>query len=328
MIINFLQKKWKIIIFVFLAFFVGLFIDLPLSQDIACDKFKYKYINPDLVCDDKTIVSKKSYRELKVKVEDFISLETKAGKITNASIYFRDLQNGPTLGINEYEEFSPASLLKLPLFLTYLKLEIDQPEILSTEIGFNNVDKVFNQYYPAKVYAKENTEYKISELLNYMIKYSDNNSYYALHKYLLQNFPDTDLMLQTFKDLGIIDPKNPTDQTISVKSYSSIFVQLYHNSFFPNRDLSEYALDMLVDTDFKEGITQGIPIDIKVAHKFGERSGFDLGEKQLHDCGIVYYPENPYLLCVMTKGPDFFVLSQFISKISEMVYEEFDSRKL
>lgn len=69
-----------------------------------------------------------------------------------------------------------------------------------------------------------------------------------------------------------------------------------------------------------------IPSDVKVAHKFGERYYGDI--KQLHDCGVIYYPENPYLLCVMTIGKDFEDLAEVISHVSDVVYREVDSRKL
>jgi hypothetical protein len=42
----------------------------------------------------------------------------------------------------------------------------------------------------------------------------------------------------------------------------------------------------------------------------------------------VYYPQNPYLLCIMTEGDDFNALSEVIGIVSKAVYEEFDSRRL
>jgi len=70
-----------------------------------------------------------------------------------------------------------------------------------------------------------------------------------------------------------------------------------------------------------------VPKEVRVAHKFGEL-GLPNGEKQLHDCGIIYYPGNPYLLCVMSKGKDSQKLSGIIQTISSMVYKEVDSRKI
>ncbi len=80
-------------------------------------------------------------------------------------------------------------------------------------------------------------------------------------------------------------------------------------------------------------VVAGVPSTVDVAHKFGERTTLasdteSTETKQLHDCGIVYFPENPYLLCVMTRGTDFKVLEGIISDISRMVYEEVDSRRL
>lgn len=320
-------KNLKFIIFSTLSLFFGLWLGTILSNDgKSCDENKYKYINPDLACEDKIIINKKGYFETSLKIQELIDKKEKEGQITYFSLYFRDLQNGPTLGINEHEKFSPASLLKLPVLLAYLNLQIDNPDILNTEIGFDGVSVNLNQFYPPKISAQENTPYKVSDLLDYMIKYSDNNSYNALNTYLQQISPDKDLVQQTFNDLGITDPKDIYDQTLSVKSYASIFIQLYHNSFFPNKDLSEQALEILVNTDFVEGLTQGIPTDITVAHKFGERSHME-GE-QLHDCGIVYYPDNPYILCIMTRGPEFFILSQIIGDVSKIIYDEIESRRV
>jgi hypothetical protein len=46
----------------------------------------------------------------------------------------------------------------------------------------------------------------------------------------------------------------------------------------------------------------------------------------MHDCGIVYYPERPYFLCVMTKGYEFKRLAAVIRVMSRAVYREVDRR--
>ncbi len=327
-----MQKKYKILTIlictVLLVVVIWLiFVNYKQPQSLSgCDTSRYTHINKDLVCSDPPTVDKKNYVEFKTKLVSVIQNKVDKGEIDNVSVYFRDLDNGPTFGIDEYKSFSPASLLKLPLFLTYLNLAEDKPELLDTEVGFKEIELTSEQYFPPKISADPNRTYTIRELLDLMIKYSDNTSYYVLREYLKNLAPDHDVLKETYVDLGIIDPKDNLDQTINVKSYGAIFSQLYHSSYLNNKVSSEYALKVLSETDFNQGLKQGLPEDIGLAHKFGERS--DIGDKvkQLHDCGIVYYPGNPYLLCVMTQGLNFEKLSSTVGLISKMVYEEFDSR--
>lgn len=293
-----------------------------------CLSNSFKFINKDLACEDSFIVKKYGYSELKARLNDFIQEEVNKRELIHASIYFRDLISGPTLGLNEHTEFAPASLLKLPLMLTYLSLAEDNPKLLEKYLTFHKKKEfLLDQNIVPKNTIEENTPYTINELLRYAIVDSDNSAYFVLLQYLAQSYPNESPLLDTFKDLGIIDPADPFSETITVKSYASIFVQLYNATFLREKESSEKALALLAHTDFEEGMVAGIPHTIKVAHKFGERVLQD-GPKQLHDCGIVYYPGNPYLLCVMTRGNDFDKLPGFISAISKMVYEEFDSRRL
>jgi beta-lactamase class A len=95
---------------------------------------------------------------------------------------------------------------------------------------------------------------------------------------------------------------------------------LYYSTYL-NKDYSEKALELLSNTEFTQGLVAPLPRSVTVAHKFGERALPD-GTNQLHDCGIVYYPGHPYLLCIMTKGPDFKDLTQAIQQISSKVYSE------
>jgi hypothetical protein len=86
---------------------------------------------------------------------------------------------------------------------------------------------------------------------------------------------------------------------------------------------------LLSYTKFNKGIVAGVP-DVKVSHKFGEYSLLQDGKlvkQELHDCGIVYYPKNHYLVCVMTKGNDFDVLSNVIEDVSRIVFEYVSSSK-
>jgi hypothetical protein len=76
------------------------------------------------------------------------------------------------------------------------------------------------------------------------------------------------------------------------------------------------------EKNFEYGIRSAIPTTITVADKFGERI-LQEGERQtneLHDCGIVYYPGRPYLLCVMTRGANLSVLPAVLKDISTVVY--------
>ena len=106
---------------------------------------------------------------------------------------------------------------------------------------------------------------------------------------------------------------------MSVYEYSRFFRILYNSSYLNNEN-SNKALEILSRVDFKSGLVAGTPANITVAHKFGERENGD--EKQLHDCGIVYHPENPYLICIMTRGKDFDKLSEVIAELSKITYEE------
>ena len=118
-----------------------------------------------------------------------------------------------------------------------------------------------------------------------------------------------------------VDPKiiEDTNATISVKQYS-IFFRILFNSSFLSRTNSEYALSLLSKTEFGAGLRSGVPENILIAHKFGERTTQD-GLNQLHDCGIVYYPDHPYLLCVMSRGENLHNLIDSIKKTSEFVYK-------
>jgi len=315
-----------IAIFLVIGFSVGF---LSKSFLFSCNISSFKYINTDLVCEKKEVVDKYAYATLKSDLENYIQEKQKDKKITDISVYFRDLQNGPTLGINEHALFSPTSLLKLPLLLTYHNLKNEQiPDLFDREIVAKTTWFVPEQIILPKDPIILGNTYSIKILLEHMIKYSDNNAYYVLLSYLREISPDRDLLQSTYVDLGIVDPKNFLDNTISVKAYGSIFVQLYNSSYFNKKDISDEVLNLLTQADWKDGINAGVPPYVTVAHKFGERANLDNNLDQLHDCGIVYYPKNPYLLCVMTRGSDFKELSNTIKDISKMVYDEFDSRKL
>jgi len=323
------RKRYKFTIYALSSAFMLLGILFVSSTFSKCKTEYFKYINPQIVCGSAQTVNKKNYVAFKSDLENYIGKAKQNGQLTDIGVYFRDLQYGPTFGINEYADFSPASLLKLPMMVTYLTLYEDNHDILDVSIYYEGkYESDLTQSIKPSVSAVENKKYKIRELIDMMIKNSDNNSYYVLLDYLNEISTNTQVLRDTFIDLGVIDPQTELDETITVKSYAGIFTQLFNSSYFSSKDTSELALDILSKTDFHDGIVAGVPKGVQVAHKFGER--FDLVNNvfQLHDCGIVYFPKNPYLLCIMTKGRNMSDLKNIVSGISKMVYEEFESRRL
>lgn len=285
----------------------------------------FVFINADVVCGKPAVIKKTGYAETQDKITAFIEAERAAGRVKDASVYFRDLENGPVFGINELADFTAASLIKLPLALVYIITAEKEPELLKQKLSFGTSASSFAQAFPPSKTIEANQPYTVEELLRRMLVYSDNNAYELLGAHLEKSGRDQ-LVKEIFLEIGLISSGSAYDDNISVRRYASIFRALY-NASYVGLELSDKVLGWLSQSEFRAGLSGGVPESVKVAHKFGERL-FPDGVKQLHDCGIVYYPGNPYLLCVMTRGNNYDELASVIRTISKEVYEEVDSRRI
>lgn len=284
----------------------------------------YKFINPILFCGVSEKIEPAEFQSLAEKVDEVVKDNINNGM--SYSVYYRDLISGKWFGINENKKYSPASLLKVPLMIANLKNAEENPNYLKSAVFFN---EAINQndvetYKPSRELHAGNF-YTVDDLLFYMITQSDNNA-----AILLESAVSAELKDEVYTDLGLSIPSsNATEDTVSVRSYAHFFRVLY-NASYVNHDLSEKALKLLSLARFPYGLAGGIPDSVPIAQKFGERKILyenpRLPDVELHDCGIIYYPEHPYLLCVMTRGGSIFEpLSNLIVRISKTVFEEVDS---
>lgn len=289
---------------------------------IIDEKCPYEYLNP-LRCDPESKIQVKEYVALRNEILDYIEIQKEQRKTTKVSVFFRDLVTGSTMSIDAQESFAPASLLKVPLMMTYYKKAETDPSILTRRFSIAGEIDTLNQNIKPEKSVEIGKNYSIEELLELLITQSDNVAWQALLNDLRQNYSEEDFVI-TLSDLGIIDPRKDHDeQYITTQSYASIFRILYNASYL-NFDMSNKALKLLSNSIYKNGLVAGLPDNLIVSHKFGEQKNGDI--IQLHDCGIIYYEKNPYSLCVMTQGDDVDELGSVISEISKKVYKEVSSR--
>ncbi|TBR22143.1 serine hydrolase [bacterium] len=174
---------------------------------------------------------------------------------------------------------------------------------------------------PADARVEAGKVYTVEELLELVVAHSDNVALDAL--YTLQLRPVYD---RVFADLGLSAPPPAAPEArMRVKDYATFFRILYNASYL-TREMSEKALGILARSSFRQGLPSGVPAGVPVAHKFGERTSDGGPELQLHDCGIVYHPKTPYVLCVMTRGPKLVGLLSTIRRASALAYAEVDAR--
>ena len=260
-----------------------------------------------------------NYSNLKTQLNTYIEQLKNSQKLISASIYIREFDHGEWMCINDTESFYPGSLIKVPGMITYLKMAEKNPALLNKKIVFNTPNSAIpNQTFGSKQIL-HGKEYTIRELLKYMISYSDNNATYLLNRNV-----DLNVFRQIFSDLNI-PSFNQKNSTITAKNFSVFFKVLFNGSYL-TRDNSEFALELLQGCDFKLGMIKGVPVNTIVAHKFGEMG--DSTSRQLHESGLVYINNKPYLLTIMTKGYSTRELPEIIGTISKMVYQDFISKSI
>jgi len=214
-----------------------------------------------------------------------------AGRATQVSVYLRDLETGDWTGIHADERFSPASLLKVPVMMAVLMLAQNQPDLLSVRLAYP-----LQAPDTSLTGVQTQVSKSIDELLQMMIADSDNDA-----SAVLTRFVGEQRIADIYANLRLKLPRQAErDDAFTVRDYAGFF-QLLYDATLLNHDMSEKALGYLAKCTFSVGLRAGVLEPIEIAHKFGLR-GAGRDTVQLHDCGIVYAPGHPYLLCVMTRG--------------------------
>ena len=204
---------------------------------------------------------------------------------------------------------------KVATLITYLRVAETEPNLLNEKIVFENHDKNLTCSAYSEKTLQPGKSYTVKELLHYMIAYSDNESTILLLKHVSPEFH-----YKTYTDLGLPKPSSMVGSTQLTAKEFSVFMKVLYNATYLSPAASDYCCSLLAECDFKDGLLRGLPSNIKVSHKFGEFS--DGRNYELHESGIVYSGDNPYIITVMTKGPERKELANVIDEISALVYNK------
>ncbi len=323
------KLKWVILAAVFLGigFLAGRFLFVEngkprvrnnsrLNLSETRNKSSYKFINPLLECDNANPAGFQSLNILEQELQTYISTTVKGGKASEISVYYRDLNNGPWIGIGYNKPFSPASLLKVPIMMAALKKAERNKTLMKEkfELSPSPEMELLKSNISDEV-IQVGHKYTYENLIFRMMAYSDN---YAMG--MLKTIVGEQLLADVWTDLGLTVPTSETSPDfLTVKEYSSFFRVLY-NATYLSKEYSEIALKIMSNCTFDAGLQKGLPDSVQLSNKFGERGLPDSNLKQLHDCGIVYAANSPYLICVMTRGEDWDSQANIIAEISQKVY--------
>lgn len=325
----FLRNNKKLILGLVISFIVGFFsygLFVKTSLIDSCNSKAHIFINPELDCINFDDVSLRIH-EREVEVKEYIDSAISLNKARRVSVFFRDFKSKKWFGINQLDNFSPGSILKLPIAIAYYKLaEIDQNFLLQ-EIVYKSDKKSLNdlQYFKTAEPLINNQRYSLKNLIDRMIIDSDNDVVPLLLGNINPNFYEKVML-----DLGVRIPLAQDGGVhadfFSASAYSAMLRSLFNSSYL-NLNQSENILNIMSKSTFTQGLVAGLPKDIKVAHKFGEAVAVDSATNkvvkiEMHDCGIVYKKDNPYIICVMTEGSKFEDLTKIISDISSIVWKD------
>lgn len=227
-------------------------------------------------------------------------------------VYIQDATTGAWLGINEDEHFVPASLLKVPIAMAiYKQVELGslsfEDELIVRQEDVDPEAGVPDRYTVGH-------SYKVRELLEWMLKLSDNTA-----KNMLKGSVDPEDINSVFTHVGINNPytSDTSNQYVSPRQYERMFKALYFSTYLKAEN-SQALLNLLTDTRVEGLLSSRLPWEVQVSHKYGERPD------SLHDCGIVYHARSPYFICMMTQGVDISRAKDLISDMSLEVYGYFD----
>ncbi len=239
------------------------------------------------------------------------SLKAKLDKVQGQkSLYFEYLPSGTSIGIGDDNDLVAASLLKLPMVMNlYKAAELGRIDLDSTvTLQASDIDSDYGSLW------KMGVGYKLTlrKAASLILTDSDNTATRAVFSKLKGILKEDE---QSMSQLDIEQKLQNGQAVINAKSYSSILRSLYLSSYL-SKSNSEELLDSLTKSKETRRLTRDLPNSVSVAHKNGVYNS----SWSESDCGIVYAPKRPYMLCIMVGLPDE-QANDLIASISKEVYE-------
>lgn len=251
-----------------------------------------------------------NFVDLRTKVFSYVDNIPPTDKL---SVYFEYLPTGASIGVKEKDPYTFASLLKVPIIMAVYK-KIENHELRFENIitiEKNDIDKTFGDLWK----KGPGTEITVRDAINEILSNSDNTAKNALGKYIPKSDVD-----DVFAHLDIPEETDKNSPVVTPKNYSSVLRSLYFATYL-SESSSNDILKTLTLSHFDDKIAQPIPNNIAVAHKIGVYDN-ETDTTQIpvfSDCGIIYLPRRPYILCIMAQAPENHA-RKYMQDISRMIY--------
>lgn len=228
----------------------------------------------------------------------------------NYSIYAEYLPTGTSIKINSDNPMIGASLLKVPVIMNLLyaaeERQIDMSEKVAIQEG--DIDKRSGTLWQKGV----GYQLTLNELARHAIVDSDNTAINMLTGFASGKF---DLFQKAIEELDVdLTAASSTETTLGAQGYSSMLKCLYLSCLNTFKD-SQQILQWMTEANSPPRLRASLPSTVKVAHKYGTSGG-----KSESDCGIVYVPKRPYIICVML-GTDADQANEIIQEVSKKMYD-------
>lgn len=248
---------------------------------------------------------RKNPDDLKKKIQSAIGDSFK-----NYSVYVADFTSNFSMGINESEMFTAASINKLPIMAAVYN------EAQNGKVDFDRVITLqaedIQDYGTGSIrYDSPGTTYTVKTLMRLMMQKSDNTAAFLLGNYVV----DLGSVQSLITGWGLTQTDMVNNKT-SNRDMELLLRKIYSNNV-ANPAATAEMLGFMKDSDFEKRIPGNLPQGTTVYHKIGNG---ETGEA--HDVGIVVNGTMAYYIGIFTSNvSDEASASKLEAKISKIVYD-------
>lgn len=237
-----------------------------------------------------------------------------------AGLYVKNLTTGAEATYNGGRVFPAASLYKIPIMVETIR-QIKLGKISATQL----LTVQRSQWVPGSgvLQGRVGDSLPVRELLRLMIGESDN-----IAAMMLLDLTGLNNVNQTMRSMGLQSTRlldyraqgayNGVGPYSTSPSDMGALLETIGSGKLVDQEASDEALRLLALKQDSDLLSEALPWDARVAHKWGEIPG------ARHDAGLVFTQKFSYVIIVMTENVDPARSPTYIRDFSKAVYDYFE----